>query len=125
MFLGLQYYILNTHGTLNPHNIFQVGPKQANCVKNVINFQKVQLPQEVLQIIYPFMIILKKLASWESHLKMILNIGMDTERQKEKQRKEGREEGRNWVAFWAGVQRHSGASRLQLHEFAHSAPCHG
>ena len=48
MFLGLQYYILNTQGTLNPHNIFQVGQKQANCVKNVINFQKVQLPQEVI-----------------------------------------------------------------------------
>lgn len=54
MFLGLQYYILNTHGALNPHNIFQVGQKQANCVKNVINFQKVQLPQEVIANNLPF-----------------------------------------------------------------------
>lgn len=54
MFLGLQYYILNTHGTLNPHNIFQVGQKQANCVTNVINFQKVQLPQEVIANNLPF-----------------------------------------------------------------------
>ena len=45
------------------------------------------------------MIILKKLASWESRLKMILNIGIDSKCQKERQRKEGeRKEGTVWLS---------------------------
>lgn len=32
---------------LNPHSVLQGGKTQANCVENVINFQKVQLPEEV------------------------------------------------------------------------------
>lgn len=33
---------------LSPHSVLQGGKNQANCVENVINFQKVQLPQEVI-----------------------------------------------------------------------------
>ena len=45
------------------------------------------------------MIILKKLASWESRLKMIFNIGIDSKCQKERQRKAGeRKEGAVWLS---------------------------